>query len=106
MVHLICPPQTGRFANHTTQGMEMTPEKMTKTKISDLIDAFLDGTCGEWEWDDFISVRLQDHELEDVRQRCAAVANTHPPTKPRTSCSEEGIGVLRSIAKYLRGNRR
>ena len=75
---------------------------MNKTEIAKLIDSFLDGSCGEWDWDDFISVRLKDRELEDIRQRCAEVEDKFPPTRQYEWCSDEGERVLRGIADELR----
>jgi hypothetical protein len=76
--------------------------KMTKIQIAALIDSFLDGTCGEWDWDDFISAKLKDPELENVRERCAAVADVYPPVSANAYCSEDGVNVLRAIVDELR----
>jgi hypothetical protein len=75
---------------------------MTKIQIVALIDSFLDGTCGERDWDDFISVKLKDPELENVRERCAAVADVYPAASADAYCSEDGVNLLRAIADEVR----
>ena len=37
--------------------------KMTKDQVHE-IETFLAGSGGAWDWDDFISIRLDDPELE------------------------------------------
>ena len=36
-----------------------------------IIEQFLDGTGGRWDWDDFVSLRIEDPELDAIRLRCA-----------------------------------
>lgn len=38
-----------------------------------IIRAFLDGTGGQWDWDDFTSCALSDPDLDDIRVRAGAV---------------------------------
>jgi len=78
---------------------------MTKTEVANLIISFLDNTCGGWDWDDFISIKLKDPELETVRQECMAVADAYPATNQSAYCNKNGIEVLRSIANKLKCSR-
>lgn len=43
---------------------------MTRLELADMLDRFVGDApgCGEWEWDDFTSVRAEP-ELESFRQR-------------------------------------
>lgn len=41
--------------------------------VAKSIAAFLDGTSGEWDWDDFTSFRLRDPAVEGVRRRALAI---------------------------------
>jgi hypothetical protein len=43
---------------------------MTRTKLADLLEGFVNGTCGDWEWDDFLSVPHDDPEIEKIHERC------------------------------------
>lgn len=40
----------------------------TANAIADCIRGFLDGTCGPYDWDDFVSVPLKDVQLEAIRR--------------------------------------
>jgi len=41
--------------------------------VAKAIAEFLDGTGGEWDWDDFTSFRLCDPALNDIRRRALAI---------------------------------
>ena len=40
--------------------------------VAETIRAFLDGSGGDWDWDDFTSCSLRDPRLDALR-RCAAL---------------------------------
>ena len=48
---------------------------MTRAELADMIERFIGDApgCGDWEWDDFTSVRAEP-ELEPFRQRLLAQA--------------------------------
>ena len=33
---------------------------------------FIDGTGEDWDWDDFVSIQIEDPRLEDIRRRSSA----------------------------------
>lgn len=70
--------------------------------IADLIERFIDGTIGRWEWDDFTSIRGKEPELEKLRQEIVLIADRFPRTTAREWCSEAGVVELRNIAARLR----
>lgn len=37
------------------------------------LEAFLNDTGGEWDWDDFTSVPLKNREMEDIREKALAI---------------------------------
>lgn len=75
---------------------------MTKREIADLIESFLDGSCGEWDWDDFMNERLSDPELKEIQVRCASVPQEYPPTERGHYCGPEGLKVLKQMVTDLR----
>ncbi len=81
-------------------------QDMTREEVADLIDRFLDGTCGPYDWDDFTSVRLGDPELEVARQACVEVNWKYPSGRSTGYRSAEGRAELRSIAAELRKPKR
>lgn len=52
-------------------------EAMTKLSeeqyLIQTIRAFLDGSGGEWDWDDFTSCSLTDYRLDRIRKLAGAV---------------------------------
>ena len=77
--------------------MKRTPEEAANT-----IEAFVNGTGKQWDWDGFISIRLDDAELEAIRQRCVSIRDEFPPSDPRDYCSDSGLKIMRQIVQDLR----
>jgi hypothetical protein len=75
----------------------MSPRQISKADVRRTIAEFLAGTGGRWDWDDFISIRLKDPELERVRQIAGALPGRFPPDLTGGYCSDEGREVLRQL---------
>jgi hypothetical protein len=73
--------------------------RYTKAEVADIIERFLEGNGGQWDWDDFLSIPIADPELDEVRQRCAA---THDEAYRTQWCGPAGFAELRRIAADLR----
>ena len=67
-----------------------------------LIEAFLDGKSGQWDWDDFTSIKKKDPFLESVRRRCVSVRDEHPSPHADAYCDAAGMAVLRGLVQDLR----
>lgn len=67
-----------------------------------VIESFADGTCGPYDWDDFLSRSWKDSELQKIREECERVEIDYPARNEHEWCSEEGIGALMTIAGRLR----
>lgn len=77
--------------------MKRTPEEIANT-----IDGFIKGGDNQWAWDGFISIRLDDPELEAIRQKVVSIPAEFPPANPRDYCSEAGLEKMRQIVRDLR----
>jgi hypothetical protein len=77
--------------------MKRTPEEVANT-----IEGFVNGTGDQWAWDEFISIRIDDPELEAIRQKCVAIRDQFPPSDPKAYCSEAGFAEMRQIVQNLR----
>jgi hypothetical protein len=75
---------------------------MTKAEIANLIQSFLDDSCGEWEWDDFLHTKLNDPKLEEIQKHCANLPLKFPPTEREHYCGVEGLEILKKIVGDLR----
>jgi len=76
-------------------------EHLTKTDVQLVIRKFLDGAGGPWDWDDFISLRIADPELEMIRRLAGELPDLYPPVLGVGYCNDEGLEVLRRIADDL-----
>jgi hypothetical protein len=76
--------------------------KRTPEEVADTIEGFVKGTGNQWAWDGFISIRLDDPELEAIRQRCISIRDEFPPADPRSYCSDAGMGMMRQMVQDLR----
>ena len=77
--------------------MKRTPEEVANT-----IEGFVKGTGNQWAWDGFVSIRLDDPELEAIRQKCISIRDEFPPAGPRGYCSEAGMEIMRQMVQDLR----
>ena len=77
--------------------MKRTPEEVANT-----IENFVNGTGNQWAWDGFTSIRLDDPELEAIRQKIVALPKEFPPSNPRDYCSEAGMERMRQLLQDLR----
>jgi len=69
--------------------------------VAATIENFVNGSGGPWDWDDFISVRIADEELEAIRIECLRTQFEYPGG-PNQWCNEQGLEVLRNLAKQVR----
>lgn len=76
---------------------------MTKAKLADLFEGFVNGTCGKGEWEAFLSVRQKNPEIEKIRLRCELLDVEFPPKNPHEYCNEDGAAVLMNYVHQLRG---
>lgn len=51
----------------------MREDQREALSVAKTIRDFLDGSGGEWDWDDFISCPLRNAALERIRSKAAAV---------------------------------
>jgi hypothetical protein len=78
--------------------------KATKDEVAKAIEDFVNGTGGRWDWDDFISVRIADEELEGIRIQCLRTQSEYPGG-PNRWCNDEGLEVLRNLARQIRSGK-
>jgi hypothetical protein len=78
--------------------------KRTSEEVANTIEGFVDGTGRQWDWDGFTSIRIDDPELEAIRQRCIAVRDEFPAEKPGDYCSPAGMEAMRKLAGELRAH--
>jgi hypothetical protein len=83
---------------------EITPMKRTRQEVADTIEGFVNGTGRQWDWDGFTSIRIDDPELEAIRQKCISVRDEYPPEKPTDYCSPAGMEAMRKLAGELRAH--
>jgi len=82
----------------------MGPVQRTKPEVASIIEQFLDGTGGKWDWDDFCSFSIADPYLNSVRIRCAELDVAYPPTGKGHYCSRAGFEVMRELVAELRAS--
>lgn len=78
--------------------------KRTSEEVAKTIEGFVDGTGRQWDWDGFTSIRIDDPELEAIRQKCIAVRDEFPPEKVGDYCSPAGMEAMRKLAGELRAH--
>jgi hypothetical protein len=79
--------------------------KLSKDEVAQYIEDFLNGTGGRWDWDDFISVPINDPDPDKIRVLAVGLPDRFPPTRPGHYCGEQGTAELRQILRTLRIDR-
>lgn len=74
---------------------------MTEIDAAKLIKGFLDGSCGGWEWDDFISIPQKNGRVEDIRQKVLQIGDEFPPQNSTSWSSDEGLRALNELAEEI-----
>lgn len=75
---------------------------MTRNAAAIAIEAFLEGRSGKWDWDEFLSLRIEDPRLDDVRALCARLPEIDPPVQQSHYCGSRGMTILRRLAQDLK----
>ncbi|MFT3898044.1 MAG: hypothetical protein QM719_10195 [Thermomonas sp.] len=79
------------------------PIVRSPSEVASIIEAFLSGTGGPYDWDDFVcGGSIANPELEAIRARCASLPDEFPPTSYSHYCSEAGFEVMRDLAARIR----
>jgi hypothetical protein len=47
--------------------------KMSAGEVAKHLREYIEGTGGEWDWDDFTTVPIADPQLDDIRRKAAEV---------------------------------
>lgn len=84
------------FLNWRTKRTNRTPEE-----VATYIENFVNGTGGDWDWDDFVSCPITDDELDAIRSNCSQLEGDYPSCG-KGWCNEEGLQVMLALAKNLR----
>jgi len=82
----------------------MRPVQRTKLEVVNIIEQFLDGTGGEWAWDDFCSFGIANPYLDSIRLRCTELDTAYPPTEKGHYCGQAGLEVMRELVAELRAS--
>lgn len=79
--------------------------KSSTVEIADIVEAFLLNKDGPWDWDDFISIRQSDPDMDKIRKMCADLPDCFPPNASGQYCNEEGMEFLRKLVVDLRSGK-
>jgi hypothetical protein len=74
----------------------------SRAEVADIIEQFLDGTGGKWDWDDFCSFGIADPYLDSLRIQCCELQSTLPAETPGHYCNQAGFQVMRNLVAELR----
>lgn len=92
-----------RIAENLPQIIARGAVRRTNLEVANIIEAFVEGTRGRWDWDDFCSLKIENPELDAIRLKCCQLSDTHPPVVKGHYWNGEGIDILREMVRNLRG---
>ena len=81
----------------------VTSQPLGKLEVAQILENFLQGTGGPWDWDDFISVgTVADERLRQIQRHVNLLSEEFPPEKPGEYCNKRGRDVIRRYIEELR----
>jgi len=81
----------------------LVAKKLGNLEVAQILENFLEGSGGPWEWDDFISVgEVESERLRQIQRRANLLSKDFPPEKPGEFCNEQGREVMRRYIEELR----
>ena len=76
---------------------------MSYAEVADTLEAFVNGTGGQWDWDNYISATLfDDPYLQEVQRRMIYLSDEYPAPKGQGYCSPDGLAVIKRYVVDLR----
>jgi hypothetical protein len=82
--------------------IDMAKLMRTREEVARILEDFLASRGGAWDWDDFISLPLDDQELEAIRIRCAKLDSEFPAAEKGHFCGPQGFEIIRGYIRQLR----
>ena len=73
-----------------------------RKRLAELIEGFIDGTCGPYDWDWVMAGPKESQEAERVSSLCAGLDALHPPKEKGHFTDDVGLSVLRELVALLR----
>lgn len=73
-------------------GLKNTTD-LTARDVEDYLRDFIEGTGGEWDWDDFISIPISDPTLDAIREEAIWVS---------LPVDDDGMATLRRLLDQVR----
>ena len=70
--------------------------KLSAAEVAKYLRDYIEGTDGEWDWDDFTSVPIADPQLDDIRRKAAEV--TAPDTVEAPTVLEQLLAKAERLA--------
>ena len=81
----------------------VTSQPLGRLEVAQILETFLQGTGGPWDWDDFISVgTVADGRLKQIQLHVNLLSEEFPPEKLGEYCNERGRDVIRRYIEELR----
>jgi hypothetical protein len=98
-----CPAEPAEAALGELRMMAASARVETYTDVATMLENFVDGTGGQWDWDDYISLLSypDDPYLQGVQERMINLSNEFP-SGGKSYCGEEGLEVIRDYVRDLR----
>lgn len=76
--------------------------RLTKAEVARIIETFVNGQGSPWDWDEFVSVPINDPYLDTIRECCARLDEEFPPNQPGQYCGPAGLEIMKRYVAELR----
>jgi hypothetical protein len=81
----------------------MSDHELSNQEVAELLQGFIDGTGGPWDWDNFTcGMKFADRRLQEIQARCRGLSFEFAPSKKEMYTNEQGTQVIRDYIIELR----
>jgi hypothetical protein len=74
----------------------------TRLRVATILEDFIEGRNGAWDWDAFLAERFGDQEIAEIQRRCTHLDTEFPPESRGRYCGEQGLKVIRGYIQQLK----
>jgi len=93
--------ETEQPVRQKPQPPETSMTSIEREKSARIILSFLDGSCGPYDWDDFVSPNRTDPQFRQITNYCIDSQSLYPALEENEWCNDQGANALRHLVSLL-----
>lgn len=75
--------------------------EISRQDFAHFLRSFLDGTCDEWDFDNYTAGSIKTPEVEECRVRLLELPDKYPPENSGEYCNIQGEQEIKRMISFL-----